>query len=152
MAPGRRRANEVSPVNRVTLLCCFAAIVSFSSPAFGEPAVRREVVSGAVAASDLELRGLEVGSDGSAQGTIVNGSSFLIEDLVLQVNHTWSWSDERHPGDDDPGRSGYVRVAGDIPAKGSAGFSYTPDPPLVKRTDGRFQTEVAVHSFREIGD
>jgi len=43
-------------------------------------------------------------------------------------------------------------VTGEIPAKGSTAFSYTPNPPLPKRTDGSFQTTVAVQSITEIGD
>jgi hypothetical protein len=139
-------------MKRTMLLGCFAATTALWTPAFGETPGREKIVSGQVAASKLELRGLEVGSEGSVTGTVVNGRGVVIEDVELLVSHTWSWSDERHPGQDNPGRVGYVRVTGEIPAKSSMAFSYTPDPPLPKRTDGSFQTTVAVHSFTEIGD
>jgi len=57
---------------------------------------------------DPELRGLEVGSDGLVNGTVVNGSGVMIKDVELLVSHAWSWSDERHPGEDNPGRAGYA--------------------------------------------
>jgi len=94
-------------MKRTMLLGCFAATTALWTPAFGETA-REKIVSGQVAASELELRGLEVGSDGSVTGTIVNGSGVVIKDVELLVSHAWSWSDERHPGEDNPGRAGYA--------------------------------------------
>ena len=139
-------------MKRIMLLWCFAATTALGSPAFDAWAGQEKVVSGQAAASELELRGVEVRSDGSVTGTVVNGTHFVIKDVVLMVNHAWSWSDERNPGEDNPGRAGYVRVTGEIPAKGSMAFSYAPEPPLMNRTDGRFQTAAAVQSFTEIGD
>jgi hypothetical protein len=139
-------------MKRTMLLLCFAATTALWSPAFGETADREKIISGQVAASVLELRGLVVGSDGSVTGTVVNGSGVVIKDVELLVSHVWSWSDEHHPGEDNPGRASSIRVTGEIPAKGSTAFSYTPNPSLPKRTDGSFQTTVAVQSFTEIGD
>jgi len=85
-------------MKRTILLGCFAATTALWTPAFGETAGREKIVSGQVAT--LELRGLEVGSDGSVTGAIVNGSGVVIKDVELLVSHTWSWSDERHPGED----------------------------------------------------
>jgi hypothetical protein len=120
-------------------------------PAFGESPAG-SIVSGEAAASKLELRGVEVGSDGSITGTVVNSSGVLIKDVELLVNHAWSWSDERHPGEDNPGRASFIRVPGEIATNGSLPFSYTPDPPLMNRGDGGFLTTAAVHSFTEVGD
>ena len=139
-------------MKRTMLLWCFAATAVLWSPAFAETAGREKILSGQAAASVLELRGLEVGSDGSVTGTVVNGSGVAIKDVELLVSHVWSWSDEHHPGEDNPGRANPIRVTGEIPAKGSMAFSYTPQPPLPKRADGSFQTTVAVQSFTEIGD
>jgi hypothetical protein len=111
-----------------------------------------EIVSGGVAASKLELRGVAVGSDGSVTGTVVNGSGVVITNVELLVSHTWSWSNERHPGEDNPGRASHIRVEGEIPADGSAAFSYVPEPPLPNRSDGSFQTTATVQSFTEIGN
>jgi len=139
-------------MKRSMLLWCFAATTALWDPAFGQSAVREEIVSRQIAPSALELRGLELGSDGSVVGTVVNGSEGVLRDVVLLVSHTWLWSDEYHPGEDNPSRASYVRVPGEIPPKSSMAFSYTPSPPLPKRTDGSFQTTVAVQSFTEIGD
>jgi hypothetical protein len=138
-------------MKRAMLLWCFAATAGLSSPAFGETG-REKIVSSQVPASELELRGLAVGADGSVTGTVVNSSGVVIRDVELLVRHAWSWNDERHPGVDNPGRARRVRLTGEIPAKGSMAFSYTPNPPLPKRTDGSFETTVAVQSFTEIGD
>ncbi len=138
-------------MKRTMRLAYLAAAMALGYPAFGESPAGN-IVSGQAAASRLELRGVEVGSDGSISGTVVNSSGVLIDDVELLVNHAWSWSDERHPGEDNPGRASYVRVPGAIAANGSRPFSYAPDPPLMNRSDGRFLTTAAVHSFTEVGD
>jgi hypothetical protein len=131
------------------LLLCVAATTVFWNPGSAETA-DREIVSAPAAASKLELRGLAVGSDGAVTGTVFNGSGVAIKDVELLVSHVWSWRDERHPGENNPGRSSYINVSGEIPASGSMAFSYIPEPALPMRTDGRFETTVAVHSFTEI--
>jgi hypothetical protein len=138
-------------MKRTLRLGCLAVALALAYPAFGESPAGN-IVSGQAAASKLELRGLEVGSDGSITGTVVNSSGIRIKDVVLLVTHAWSWSDERHPGEDNPGRASYVRVPGEIAANRSLPFSYTPDPPLMNRKEGRFVTTAAVHSFSEVGD
>ncbi len=139
-------------MKRSMLFGCFAAASLLSSPAFGEPAGGEKILSGPAATSELALRGLQVGGDGSVTGTIVNGTGRVIRNVELLVTHTWAWRNEMHPGEDNPGRATPFRVTGEIPAKGSLPFSYTPDPPLLKRTDGTFQTTVAVQGFTEVGD
>ena len=138
-------------MKRTMRLWCLAATMALGYPAFGESPAGN-IVSGQTAASKLELRGVEVGSDGSITGTVVNSSGVLIKDVELLVSHAWSWSDERHPGEDSPGRASYIHVPGEIAANGSLPFSYTPDPPLMNRSDGRFLTTAAVRSFTEVGD
>jgi hypothetical protein len=73
----------------ILLLCCFAATAAFWSPVFGETARADEVVSREAAASKVEQ---------------------------LLVSHVWSWTDERHPGNDNPSRASVARVAGETPA------------------------------------
>jgi hypothetical protein len=136
-------------MKRTVLLLCVAATTVFWSRASAESA-DSEIVSAPAAASKLELRGLAVGSDGGITGSVFNGSGVAIKDVELLVSHVWSWNDERHPGENNPGRSSYIRVAGEIPASGSIPFSYKPEPPLPTRTDGNFETTAAVQSFTEI--
>jgi hypothetical protein len=139
-------------MRRTILLWCFVAATAFWSPAFAETVGPAKIEPGQAAALGLELDELEVGSDGSVMGTIVNDGARVISNIELLVTHAWSWSDERHPGEDNPARAGVVRVTGEIPAKGSLAFSYTPNPPLPERTDGSFRTTAAVQSFTEVGD
>jgi hypothetical protein len=136
-------------MRRITWLLCFAATTALCSAAFGETA-GPDIVSGPAAASKLEIRGLEVGSDGAVSGTVVNASGGAIKDVELRVSHVWSWTDERYPGEDNPGRASVIRVTGPLSDSGSLPFAYAPNPPLPTRADGIFQTSVAVQSFTEI--
>ena len=138
-------------MKRAILLWCFVATTGLWSPAFAETVGPAKIEPGQAAAVGLDLRGLEVGSDGSIVGTIVNDGGKVISNIELLVTHAWSWSDERHPGEDNPARAGVVRVTGQIPPKGSQDFTYTPHPPLPERTDGSFRTTAAVQSFSEVG-
>lgn len=142
-------------MKRTTMLRCFAATTALCMSPFGETFAATtgpDIVSGPAAAEKLELRDLEVASDGSVTGSVANAGAVAIKDVELLVTHVWSWSDERHPGENNPGRSSALHVSGEIPAGGSVPFSYTPDPPLLKRTDGSFQSTVVVKSFTEIGN
>jgi hypothetical protein len=139
-------------MKRSILFWCFAATAALANPALGDAGARPKAISGQVAAAELELHGLEVGSDGSVTGTVLNNSGVAIRDVGLLVSHAWSWSDERRPGEDNPGRASHVRVAGEIPAQSSISFSYAPDPPLMQRPDGTFRTTATVQSFTKLGD
>jgi hypothetical protein len=134
------------------LLVCVAAITALWSSPFSRADEPAAIVSGSAAASELELAGLRIGRDGSIAGTLVNRGDNTIEDVDLLVSHTWSWNDEYHPGEDNPGRASHLRVAGAIPARGSLPFSYAPDPPLIERPDGSFKTTAGVQSFKEVRD
>ena len=137
-------------MKRTKLLACLAA-AALCTPAFGQTAGHEKVVAG-VPASELAVSGLQVGSDGSVTGSVVNHTGAVMRDVKLLVTHTWYWKNERHPGDDSPGRSGYVTLPGEIAPKGSTAFSYTPNPALPTRSDGTFQTTVSVQSFTQVGE
>ncbi len=132
------------------LLLCVAATTSLWSSPFARAEEPAAIVSGPEAAAAVELAGLTIRSDGSIDGTIINRSGTEIEDVDLLVSHTWSWRDERHPGDDDPGRATHIRLAALIPSQGSLAFSYAPDPSLPVRPDGSFKTTATVRSFSEV--
>jgi hypothetical protein len=88
---------------------------------------------------------------GSVRGTIVNTSPTEIGDVQLLIRYVWLWKDERHPGDDNPGRSEFHVVHETIEPGGSVAFEKTPDAPLpLSRTDGRFQAEVSVVGFTQV--
>ena len=76
----------------------------------------------------------------------------LFRSWINAIGFSWIWKDERHPGDDSPGRSQYLPISGDIAAGASVPFSYTPNPTLPSRTDGSFQTSVSVQGFTQVGE
>ena len=103
-------------------------------------------------ATPIEVQDLKTGADGSLSGTLHNTSTTVVKDVRLLVKHTWYWNNERHPGDDSPGRSAYVAVPGEIAPGASVPFTYTPNPPLAKRADGTFKTTVGVQEFSQVGE
>jgi len=94
---------------------------------------------------DVQMR------DSAVQGVIVNQSSRLLRDVKVVIHHNWLWKNERHPGDENPGRSEYYTVPGEVAAGGSLPFTYHLDPPLPQRADGHFVTSAEVISFTEVG-
>jgi hypothetical protein len=90
-------------------------------------------------------------SGGIVTGTLVNKSPRVIQDVKLLVRHGWVWKNERHPGDDSPGRADYDVVAGPIAPGASLPFKHVISPPLPQRSDGHFNTSVEVVSFAEVG-
>lgn len=89
--------------------------------------------------------------DDVVSGVLVNLSPYPVEDVRIMVRDAWLWNDEFHPGDDDPGRTAFHVVPGEIPPGGQARFSYRRDSPLPQRPDGRFETVVEVVGLVQIG-
>lgn len=108
------------------------------------------VTDGLTQPGAVKLEGVRF-EGGNVRGTIVNTSSTEIGDVQLLIRYVWLWKDERHPGDDNPGRSEYHVVSETIAPGDSATFEKTPVPPLpLARTDGRFQAEVSVVGFTQV--
>jgi len=98
------------------------------------------------------IRDATIGDDGAVSGTLLNTSGHRLKEVRLLVRHDWLWRDEFHPGPDSPGTAGYYVVPQEIPPGGSVTFSYRPDPPLPRRSDGTFQTTVEVAGLLEYPD
>lgn len=90
-------------------------------------------------------------SDTLVAGTLVNNSTREVAEVHLLVNHTFLWKNERNPGKNNPGRSDYYRVVKPIPPGAAMSFEYKPNPPLPKRSDGKYVTTIEVTSFSEVG-
>ncbi len=88
---------------------------------------------------------------GVVSGVLENHSRKRLRDVRLLFHHTWYWKDERHPGDDSPGRVDYYTLRTELPPGEEVEFSYRPEPPLPDRDDGRFGTTVEVVGWTEIG-
>lgn len=74
----------------------------------------------------------------SVVGRLVNRSGDEIRDIRLLIDIPFLWANETEPGDDSPGRSSVLTVAGPLAPRGELAFEFTPNPPLPERTDGRF--------------
>lgn len=136
--------SALSGTSAAALLC--VAIVAWAQPPAGE-----RIVAPPETAADLRVVDARIGADGSIDAAVENLTSAVMQDVKLLVKHTWYWKNERHPGEDNPGRSAYVSVPGEIAPNGSTPFTYTPSPPLPVRSDGHFETTVTVQSFTQIG-
>ena len=98
------------------------------------------------------VRDLVVGDDGAVSGVLANTSGHRVQEVRLLIRYEWLWRDEFHPGSDSPGTASYYVVPEEIPPGGTVSFSYRPDPPLPRRSDGTFQTAVEVDGLLEFSD
>jgi hypothetical protein len=108
------------------------------------------VLSDAQAADDVRVTDVQA-RDGLVTGTLFNTSRTPVRNVELLIRHTWFWSNERHPGDDSPGRADVYVVRGEIPARGELPFTYQVSPPLPQRADGHFKTTVEIVGFAQVG-
>ncbi len=97
-----------------------------------------------------DVRDVTVDDDGTVSGVVVNRSGHILKDVRLLIDSTWLWDNEFRPGTDGPGRADYVTLHEEIPPGGSARFTYRPEEPLPRRSDGRFVTNVRVHGVTEV--
>ena len=86
-------------------------------------------------------------------GVLVNVSSNPVRNVQVQIDRSWLWKNERHPGanENNPGRSVVYAVPGEIPPGGRLSFTYRPDSALPQRNDGSFGTSVSVVSLEQVG-
>lgn len=95
-------------------------------------------------------------TDLKAQGSVVSGvlqneSPNTLRDVQLLIRRAWIWKNERHPGEDSPGRADFYTVSGEIPPHGTLPFTFR-SAPLPHRSDGRFaEPVVQVVGYTEIG-
>jgi hypothetical protein len=91
----------------------------------------------------VEVRDVR-GDAASVSGRLVNLSDRPVSNLKLSVNDTFVWTDERHPGSNDPSQAGTYTLALEIPPNGSAPFAIQRTTALPARSDGQFETQVQV--------
>jgi hypothetical protein len=99
----------------------------------------------------VDVREVDAHPD-QVSGVLVNLSSKLVRSIRVRIDQPWLWTAERHPGEnkDDPGRSDFYLVPGEIAPGGHLAFTYRPDVPLPQRSDGRFETSVSVVNLEQI--
>jgi hypothetical protein len=89
--------------------------------------------------------------DGTVTGEIRNESKNTVRDVQLFIRYTFLWKNEFHPGKESPSAAFYPTISGEIAPGRSLPFKFTPDPPLPKRMDGRFEAPtVSIAGFTEI--
>ncbi len=88
--------------------------------------------------------------DGTVTGELRNNSNNVVRDAQVLIRYVWLWKNEFHPGSDDPSRSVYYTVPGEVPAHGTMRFQYVATPPLPQRSDGSFTVSVAVAGFTQV--
>jgi hypothetical protein len=148
----REFARKVLPATTTCRIGTIGALaLSLMAAVTPAGAARDAVVSSTTAATSVVIEDLRV-SDGSVSGTVVNRSSNALRDVRLLFRFAWLWANERSPGRDNPSRSDFYTVAGEIAPGGSLPFTYTPRTPLPRRNDGSFDISAQVVSFTEIGE
>jgi hypothetical protein len=102
------------------------------------------------AETTVSVRDIKASHD-MVSGSIMNSSHRPLREVRLLIRHAWLWKNERHPGYDNPGRTERYVFSTEVPAGGSAPFTYMITPPLPDRNDGHFVTTVEVVGFTEVG-
>ena len=152
--------NKMIPAASVVLLCTalgsqyrcdtgsWPSLGVASAMQGGSPS--ESVLSDAQAATDVRVTDVRT-HDGVVTGTLFNTSRAPVRNIELLIRHTWFWSNERHPGDDSPGRADVYVVHGEIPSREQMPFTYEVSPPLPQRAGGYFETTVEIVGFAQVG-
>ena len=120
------------------------AIVFWPSPASSQTVLTTQEASRVLVLENV------TGQDGVVSGEIRNNSASLARYVQVLIRYVWLWKNEFHPGKDDPSRSVYYDVPGEIPGRGMTRFQYAPSSPLPKRADGHFMVIVSVACFTQV--
>jgi hypothetical protein len=109
------------------------------------------VLSQQQAGSVLAIEKVAAQPDGTVTGEIRNNSKNTVRDVQLFIRNTFLWKDEFHPGKESPSAAFYPTISGEIAPGKSLPFKFTPNPPLPKRKDGRFERpSVSIAGFTSI--
>ena len=115
-----------------------------------KPSFAQTVASQQQAGAVLVIDNIRV-QDATVTGEIRNRSQNTVRDVQLFIRYTWLWTDEFHPGTDDPSAAFYPTMAGEIAPGGSMPFKFTPSPPLSKRSGGQFEApSVSIAGFTQV--
>jgi hypothetical protein len=116
-----------------------------------EPSFSQTVLSQQQAGSVLGIEKVAGQPDGTVTGEIRNNSKNTVRDVQLFIRYNFLWKNEFHPGKESPSAAFYPTISGDIAPGKSLPFTFTPSPPLPKRTDGRFERpSVSIAGFTQI--
>jgi len=123
----------------------------FITSFWSKPSFSQTVLSQQQANSVLTIEKVAAQADGTVTGEIRNNSKNTVRDVQLFIRHTFLWKDEFHPGTESPSAAFYPTISGDIAPGGSLPFKFTPNPPLAKRMDDRFEApSVSIAGFTQV--
>ncbi len=114
-----------------------------AAPASSDPLVPKTGITSVVEVRDV------TGDAASVSGRLVNLSDKMVSNMKLSVSDTFLWTNERHPGSNDPSQTETYNLAQEIPPNGSAPFTVQRTTALPTRGDGQFETKVQVMALTE---
>jgi hypothetical protein len=118
---------------------------------FGPNASWSQTVLSQQAGGVLAIEKVAAQPDGTVTGEIRNNSKNTVRDVQLFIRNTFLWKDEFHPGKESPSAAFYPTISGEIAPGKSLPFKFTPNPPLPKRKDGRFESpSVSIAGFTQV--
>src|SRR5262247_366455 len=126
-------------------------LLGFITCFWSKPSFSQTVFSQQQADSVLRIENVAAQPDGSVSGVIRNNSKNTVRDVQLFIRSTFLWKNEFHPGKESPSVASYPTISGEIAPGKSLPFKFTPNPPLPKRTDGRFERpSVSIAGFTQV--
>jgi hypothetical protein len=129
-----------------TIIFSSAMVLVLSAVA---PIGAQNVLTGQQASRVLSFENLDMNASKISE-VITNKTPHTIRDVQLLIQYHWLWQNERNPGHDSPGRSAIIKLDETFAPGQSHRFSFTPQPPLPSRNDGRFMPEVDVAAFTTV--
>jgi hypothetical protein len=114
-----------------------------AAPASSDPLVPQTGITRVVEVRDVTA------DAASVSGRLVNLSDKMVFNMKLSVSDTFLWTNERHPGSNDPSQTGTYELAQAIPPNGSAPFMIQRTTALPTRGDGQFETKVQVMALSQ---
>ena len=125
------------------VLACLS-LAAFHSIAWAQAVRDREQSSRIVSVENVSV------TDGSVSGEVVNRSRNTVRDLQLLIRYIWLWDNETKPDKDDPSRSFYYSLPGEISLGGRTSFTFKPSQPVTNVSGGHFETSASVAGFSEV--
>jgi hypothetical protein len=126
-------------------------LLGFIASFWANPTFAQTVLTQQQAGSVLAIERVAAQPDGTVTGEIRNNSKNTVRDVQLFIRNTFLWKDEYHPGKESPSAAFYPTISGEIAPGKSLPFKFTPNPPLPKRMDGRFEApSVSIAGFTQI--
>jgi len=104
--------------------------------------IEAEEISQGEIASMVRVENVERTGD-TVTARLQNLSNDRLENVRVIVGESFRWTNERHPGPDDPSRADVIMVTDPIPPRGVIVIRHTFDP-RPERTDGWFKPTVEV--------